>query len=64
MVILNELDSAKYWAGSQGEGLRNIVNDPEYTENQNKELYAACMEMKERLRKQAIYEIQKQPFYA
>jgi len=57
MGILHELDPAQYWAGAQREGLRIIANDPE------KVLYAACMEMKERRRKHAIYTIQQQPFY-
>jgi len=63
MGILHELDPLQYCAGSQGEGLRNIANDPEYIEKQKKALYAACMEMKERRRKQTIYTIQQQPFY-
>ena len=63
MGILHELDPAQYWAGAQREGLRIIANNPEYVEKQKKALYAACMEMKERRRKHAIYTIQQQPFY-
>ena len=46
------------------EGFRNIINDPEYINKQKNELYMACIEMKEKRRRQAIYSIKKQPFYA
>jgi len=61
--ILHELDTLEYWAGSQGEGLRNIANDPEYIERANKAMHEACMEMRERRHRHAIYSIKQQPFY-
>jgi hypothetical protein len=63
MGMLYELDPAQYWAGQNGEGLRNIANDPEYIERANKAMYEACMEMRERRHRHAIYSIQQQPFY-
>lgn len=55
--ILHELDYLNL------EGHRNIANDPEYIELQNKLMYEACVEMRERRYRHAIYSIQQQPFY-
>jgi len=63
MGILHELDPLQYWASSQVEGLRNIANDPEYIERANKAMQEACVEMRERRHRHAIYSIKQQPFY-
>lgn len=63
MGILQELDPAEYWAGAQGEGLRNIINDPEYIERANKAMYEACEAMRDRRYRNVIYSIKQQPFY-
>jgi len=47
MGILHELDPAEYCTGLDGQGLRNIANDPEYIKQQKKALYEACVEMRE-----------------
>ena len=63
MGLLHELDRLQYGFHSQVEGLRNITNDPECIERARNAMYEACIEMKERRHRHAIYSIKQQPFY-
>lgn len=63
MGILHELDHAQMWMSENGEGLRNIAYDPEYIEKYNEAIRVACIEMREKRHRHAIYSIKHQPFY-